>query len=502
MTLTYGSVCSGIEAATQAWHPLGWRPAFFSEIEKFPSAVLAHHHGSNMPGEPYSANGVPNYGDLNNFAEWPDHGPLGCNPIDLLVGGTPCQDYSIAGKRLGMDGERGQLSLTYIELAARYRPRWIVWENVPGVLSSHDGRDFARFLGDLTGQSLNVPDKGWRNSGIVSGIADAYGVAWRVLDAQYVRTCDFTGAVPQRRRRVFVVGYLGDWRRAAAVLFDAESLSGNPPPRREAGQGFTHPVANCLTSSGRGVERNSVTRGQAPVVAFCADQTAIGEYGDGSTASTVMARDFKSATDLVAHPLLAKANSSHDTTMETLVAHTLKGEGFDASEDGTERGTPTVPVAYPINTQMALRGSETSNSAREGIGVGGDGDPAFTLQSAHSHAVAYDLRGREGGAQFEGPHETANMRAASGGSSRSYVAEGWQVRRLTPTECARLQGFPDDHCRIPWRGKPAEQCPDGPQYKAFGNSMPVNVMGWIGERIELVEELMTTPLDKSEQGCA
>jgi site-specific DNA-cytosine methylase len=178
--IRYGSVCSGVEAATVAWHPLGWQPQWFSEIEAFPSAVLKHHYPD-----------TPNHGDMTKFKEWND------DPIDLLVGGTPCQSFSVAGLRKGLDDPRGNLMLTYLAIAARYKPRWVAWENVPGVLSSNKGRDFGTFLGAL-GQL-------------------GYGFAYRVLDAQYF-------GVAQRRRRVFVVGYLGDWRRSAAVLFERESF--------------------------------------------------------------------------------------------------------------------------------------------------------------------------------------------------------------------------------------------------------------------------------------
>ncbi len=192
--MIYGSVCSGIEAATVAWHdikksdgtPVGWKPAFFSDIEKFPRAVLAHHYPT-----------VPCHGDFTTIGE------NEYAPIDLLVGGTPCQSFSIAGLRKGLDDDRGNLALEFIRLAKRLRPRWILWENVPGVLSSNKGRDFGSFLG---------------------GLAECgYGFAYRVLDAQYF-------GAPQRRRRVFVVGYLGDWRRAAAVLFERESLQGDITP--------------------------------------------------------------------------------------------------------------------------------------------------------------------------------------------------------------------------------------------------------------------------------
>lgn len=211
MDLRFGSVCSGIEAASCAWHPLGWKTEFVSEIEPFPSAVLAHHYPT-----------VPNLGDMTKFKEWPDAA------IDLLVGGTPCQSFSVAGLRKGLADPRGNLMLTYLAIAERYAPRWLVWENVPGVLSSNGGRDFGTFLG---------------------GLAElGYGFAYRVLDAQFF-------GIPQRRRRVFVVGHLGDWRRAAAVLFERESLSGLPPKARNdpisdvewwAGKGR---ILNCIDAS-------------------------------------------------------------------------------------------------------------------------------------------------------------------------------------------------------------------------------------------------------------
>ena len=502
--MIYGSLCSGIEAATQAWHPLGWRPAFFSEIDAFPSAVLAHHYGSNLPGEAPSGNGVPNYGDMTRFQEWPNHA------IDVLVGGTPCQSFSVAGLRKGLADPRGNLMLTFGAVAQKYRPKWVVWENVPGVLSSDGGRDFGTFLGMLAELG--------------------YGFAYRVLDAQYVRTRRFARAVPQRRRRVFVVGYLGDWRRAAAVLFDRESLSGHPAPRREAGQGAAPPIG-ARPSGGGGLGTD-----------FDLDGGLIPQgYGGGRTSGPVD----------VAACLVAKGQKC-DFEVETFVAHALRGEGFDASEDGTGRGTPIVPVAPTLRAGGNSTGgnrpygtdvdtcdslipvaiqeraiSENPDAGPDGIGCRQDG-AAYTLeartvpqavafdckgtevqyaidgshptlrsmghnqshQNAGGHAaVAFDMRGREGGAMQEGPHDTANIRAASGGSSRRYIAQPWAVRRLMPVECERLQGFPDDFTRIPYRGKPADRCPDGPRYKALGNSMAVNVMAWIGERIALVDAM-------------
>jgi len=287
--IRYGSVCSGIEAATAAWHPLGWQAAWYSEIEPFPSAVLKHHYPT-----------VPNLGDMTKYEAWPDE------PIDLLVGGTPCQSFSVAGLRKGLADPRGGLMLTYLEIAQRYRPRWVVWENVPGVLSSNGGRDFGSFLGALG------------NLG--------YGWAYRVLDAQWF-------GVAQRRRRVFVVGHLGDWERAAKVLFESESVRRDTPPNREA----------CDTNA----------------------------------------------------PICVHGSQS--------------------------------PI-HEINISMALAAQ-----------------------------------------------------------SKILVCTNTEARWLTCEEWERLQGFPDDYTNIPWRKK--DESPDGPRYKALGNSMAVPVMAWIGKRIKAVHEL-------------
>jgi DNA (cytosine-5)-methyltransferase 1 len=485
--MRYGSVCSGIEAATMAWHPLGWGPAFFSEIEKFPSAVLAHHY-------PH----VPNLGDMTKFQEWPDA------DIDVLVGGTPCQSFSVAGLRAGLADPRGNLMLTYLAIAARYRPRWLVWENVPGVLSSNGGRDFGtllRGLGEL-----------------------GYGFAYRVLDAQYCRAHGYEWAVPQRRRRVFVVGYLGDWRRAAAVLFDGTSLRGDSPPRRKAGERIA-PTISSRPTGGGGLGTD-----------FDLDGGLIANSGD------------------VGYCLTASAQQSLDAETETLVAHALRGEGFDASEDGTGRGTPIVPVvaasltrgaesagkggyagrrqeddsnlvaepvafnpkaggnktigksylddgtSYTLDTDCtsvaiahaiqagALR--ENPSSGPDGVGV--QADIAYTVEArAEVQAVAFAENSRgelrlQGGDGAVAPQLTTG--GGKPGQGQPCVAEAWAVRRLTPRECERLQGFPDDFTAIPYRGKAAA---DGPRYKALGNSMAVNVMRVIGTRIDMVDAMAT-----------
>jgi DNA (cytosine-5)-methyltransferase 1 len=328
---------------------------------------------------------------MTEFKEWPN------DPIDLLVGGTPCQSFSVAGLRKGLDDPRGNLMLTYLAIAERYQPRWLVWENVPGVLSSNRGRDFGTFLAAL-GQI-------------------GYGFAYRVLDAQYF-------GVAQRRRRVFVVGYLGDWRRAAAVLFERESLSGHPAPSREAREEATGYTA---TSSGKYSEGVGTVR------------AAGGDLGGGS---------------------------------ETLhVAKCLTrgvGQRYDPE-------TEALPVVFGAQ-----------NSAKQGDSVSNEVTP--TLDKSKTPAVAYGLTTEQTPKFSEEKALTLTKQSPTGGGQpQACMTQDTQVRRLTPTECERLQGFPDNYTQIAWRNKAAEDCPDGPRYKAMGNSMAVPVMRWIGERIKMVE---------------
>jgi DNA (cytosine-5)-methyltransferase 1 len=416
--MKYGSVCSGIEAATQAWHPLGWTPSFFSEIDPFPRAVLAHHYPD-----------VPLHGDFTTI-ESGDY-----DPIDLLVGGTPCQSFSIAGLRGGLGDDRGNLALEYLRLADRLRTKWLVWENVPGVLSSSGGRDFGSILGGM--------------------VELGYGVAYRVLDAQYVRTLPFPWAIPQRRRRVFVVGYLGDWRRAAAVLFDGESMSGNPPPRREAGKAVA-PTISARPTGGGGLGTD-----------FDLDWGLVANSGD------------------VSYCLAASAQQSLDAETETLIAsatgdvsHALRAEGFDASEDGTGRGTLTIAIQ-----ERAI--SENHNAGPDGAGVRDDG-ASYTLEARSvCQAVAFDTTQVTSKGNYSNPKPGDPCHPLAAGAHPPAIATTWAVRRLTPTECERLQGFPDGFTDVPWRGK--DHAPDGRRYKALGNSFAVNVVQWIGRRIEMVE---------------
>lgn len=438
MTIRYGSVCSGIEAATMAWHGLGWSPAFFAEIEKFPSAVLAHHYGSNMPGEPLATNGVPNYGDFTQIG-------ADAGPVDLLVGGTPCQSFSVAGKRLGLDDPRGNLALEYLALARRLGARWILWENVPGVLSSRSSDEPGE--DDEGAEGLESADF----ATFLSFVQECgYGFAYRVLDAQYVRVDEHARATPQRRRRVFVVGYFGDWRRAAAVLLEPEGMRWDSAPSRKTQKGVAGTVdASAARSRGAGVSPGAIT-------------AAYGLRNDA-------ARSGEAKTESIDASGVARKRDA----------------GFNVCEGFA----PTLDAGAPHTVAHAIQaGALRVNPDAGPDGAGVQEDVAYTLEARPEvQAVAFDLRGREGGSQFEGPHDSANIRAGSGGSSRSYVAEQWAVRRLTPRECERLQRFPDDFTSVPFNGKPAA---DGPRYKALGNSMAVNVMRWLGQRIDIMENLI------------
>ena len=372
--MRYLSVCSGIEAATVAWHPLGWQPVAFGEIEKFPCQVLEHHYPD-----------TPNWGDMTKFKEWPDA------DVNVFVGGTPCQSFSVAGLRKGLDDPRGNLMLTYLAIAARYRPRWLVWENVPGVLSSNGGLDFASLL---------------RGMGELG-----YGFAYRILDAQYF-------GVAQRRRRVFVVGYLGNWRPAAAVLFERHSLSGNPAPSREKREGAS-------IHAGKGIADCSPTIG-------CELAKQVNNQMIGNA------------------------------------------EAFFIPD------TPAQPIALAENTI----GRKPEN--------GGNGDgfteegPMYTLNATGVHGVAHSIGTDIYNGAITGDVAVPLTNRSDGTGTGPTVMQAMAVRRLTPKECERLQGFPDNYTDIKPKGKAT---PDGPRYKALGNSMAVPVMRWIGERIAQVEKI-------------
>ena len=451
--LKYGSVCSGVEAATVAWHDLGFEPQWFSEVDAFPSAVLQHHYPN-----------VPNHGDMTKFKEWNND-----KTIDLLVGGTPCQSFSVAGLRKGLSDPRGNLMLTYLAMADRFKPKWLVWENVPGVLSSNGGRDFGTFIGAL---------------GKIG-----YGFSWRILDAQYF-------GVPQRRRRVFVVGCLGDWRSAASVLFEPESLSGNPAPSREERQRVAPTV-----STGPPFSRTGNSRVEADaLVTYAMPGNWIGrkpENGGNQVEPFVELSPCQTATDVHA---VSYTSSSFGGYHEGV--GTVRASGGDLGG-----GSETLAVTpksgshwdgdfpHPTLTQSAKGSGGIGASNQEVFGGRGAGLVAKCLTTRTGQA--YDA-GTETLLPIKATGETT-LSDVTMSLTASYGAGGADlatkpmictsaVRRLTPRECERLQGFSDDYTKISWRGKEPEDCPNGHRYKAMGNSMAVPVMRWIGERIQMVEE--------------
>jgi len=352
--MKFATVCSGIEACSSAWEPLGWEAQFFSEIEPFPCEVLKHHYPT-----------VPNYGDMTQYKEWKD------GSVDVICGGTPCQSFSVAGLRKGIESPNGQLMLTFGAILEKYQPRWMVWENVPGVLSSNRGKDFGTFLGML-GEL-------------------GYGFAYRVLNAEYF-------GVAQRRRRVFVVGYFGDWKRPASVLFEPESLQGDLAKSRKERQRTSGDTENSVGNCS-----------ELPRVTPCLNGEELKRH--------------------VSNQMIGNAESWF------YPEYLGNAEGGDLGG-----GSETIAI------QDGFSGQNGRNWNIE---------KSFTLNSTDKHSVANSM----------------------------------QVRRLTPTECERLQGFEDGHTKIPYRNKSADECPDGPRYKALGNSMAVPVMKWIGERIMRTEKI-------------
>jgi DNA (cytosine-5)-methyltransferase 1 len=463
--MKYLSVCSGIEAVTVGWQPLGWTPVAFAEIDPFCCWLLHWRYGASRPLHMPDPNetesrkeakqraaairnviALPTTGDIPNFGDFTRIGADDVGAIDLLAGGTPCQSFSIAGKRAGLDDARGNLTLEFARLADRLRPLWLVWENVPGVLSIDGGRTFGAFLGML--------------------VQLGYGLAWRVLDAQYF-------GVPQRRRRVFVVGHLGDWRAAAAVLVDAACLSGHPPPRRETRQGTALGVA--VGPAGGRLTDTAPTLDVGCKDGFIRNQLGVGVL---------------SSTDEVSHCLNAGRMGRQDVETETMIAHSLSADGFDASEDGTGREGGAIPEASPMASIRATSGgSSNSYLAFSAKDYGADaGGSARTLRG-----MGHDASHANGGGQLAiaAPLTASYDKQIDSSDTSSdppkIVHSEMALRRLTPRECERLQGFPDDYTLICYRGKFAA---DGPRYRALGNSMAVPVMRWIGARIAAVHEIV------------
>jgi DNA (cytosine-5)-methyltransferase 1 len=574
------SICSGIEAASLAFGPLGWTAAGFAEIAGFPAAVLAARFGSNLPGEALSRNAPPNYGDFTAI------NPRAVGRVDVLCGGTPCQAFSVAGRRRSLADARGNLTLAFAllahELVEYAGLRNAVWENVPGILSLEDNA-FGCFLGELVGADGPLlpserPRRGkssavwrwreagrkpildddgnetgefvewdeghlprWPRAGMVAGPLGR--AAYRVLDAQHF-------GVPQRRERIVLVGDFGNGADPAEVLFEPKGLRGDLAKGRGAREGIARPLGagspgsggwradadtaeNLVVEPASGLPLREVRRDERSDLGSDLRMVRPRAFGGNNTAGEINVAaalnahggpsgrlDFESETfvvDGVAPPLTRSPygdNSSREKLLivqdvaDTLTAHWERSKGakggnaaglinpiieapicFDTTQIthpenrcNPQPGGPSHPLsasAHPpaVAFQDRFRGDDGRGYSRP--------PPVFedstgALETVKPWAVAYDLRGREDGAQFEGPHDTANLRAASGGSSRSYVAEHWAVRRLLPVECERLQGMPDGWTAIETRGALA----DGPRYAAIGNSWARPVFAWLGARLD------------------
>ena len=488
--MKYLSVCSGIEAASKAWEPIGWEPVAFSEIEPFPAAVLKHHWPK-----------VQNLGDMTKYEQW----NIQSGTIDLLVGGTPCQSFSVAGLRQGLKDPRGNLMLTYLGIAERFKPRWLVWENVPGVLSSNGGKDFGSFLGAL-GEL-------------------GYEWAYRVLDAQWF-------GVAQRRRRVFVVAHLGEGNLAAKVLFESESVRRDTPPSREARQGIASNVEECARSINQRIDAGipdvcaTIDCGLAKQVGKQLTQQAesfyfpipihdqatrhSGKHGDkqdgkgnglgvgkpGDPCPTLTKGD-KHAVFYENHPNDSRVTGPHDVAPSCVSRYGTGGGNVPLVQEGVDlynqaltgdvhcplrtaggHGAPAALVQEAIAFPATMSGTQYAKTKNL--------SPAIC--SVNQTAVAVDCYNKTIGDKSQSISSSASDINHTGGVINP--ADRMAVRRLSPRECERLQGFDDDHTMIPWRNKPADQCPDGPRYKALGNSMAVPCMAWIGKRIDAVERNM------------
>ena len=503
--MKYISICSGIEAATVAFHPLGWTPLAFSEIEPFPCSVLAHHYPA-----------VPNLGDMTKYHDWPEELLAEC---DLLVGGPPCQAFSMAGQRRSLDDERGNLTLTYVNLINHIDnirrkhgrdPVIALYENVPGIYSTKDNA-FGCLVGAICGQDAAVETETgkWPTTGIFWG--EKRRVGYRTLDAQYF-------GLAQRRRRCFLLAVpnelverLGDRACPSEILSIPESLRGDSPPRRGEGESVAGTFKSCTGSGGWS---NSIDHAAAGYMVPSAPFThAGGCWWDGEQVGQTL--------DAALSKGQAMPEKIRFPAVLQPVTHSLRADGFDASEDGTGRGTPLVPVAFTCKDygadagdisptlramghssshanaggqvavaiplqEVGKRTGVSTNDPRAGIGIGADGDPMFTLQSGAQHGVAFAQNTRDELRYIDGDGQVVVALAAQPGmKQQSYLQQGMAVRRITVTEAERLMGVPDGYTMVPYRGKPASECADGPRYRSLGNSFAVPCIRWLGRRIEL-----------------
>lgn len=553
--MKYLSICSGIEAASVAFEPIGWRPLAFSEIEAFPRAVLQHHYPD-----------VPLHGDFTELKDEP-----WIVDADMLCGGTPCQAFSVAGNRQSLADDRGNLTLQFVLLAdaidhlrstAGREPAWILWENVPGVLSTNDNA-FGAFLGGLVGRTAPIPEPadGWTGAGVVDGPTRC--AAWRILDAQHF-------GLAQRRKRVFVLarGGAGRWAVADALLPIIQSSRWHPAPSRGKGEGITPCLASgAENSNGSGIGREGdpmftldTTSAHAIAHTLSARPSGGGGLGtdfdlDGGLipemAGTMKANnggggwsnsaDHAAGGYMVPVPPMAFVQNQREEVREQEVSGALSAEpgshqttyiAFDPAQVTSKDNRSKPAPGDPCHT---LRRNEPPLLVRmrEGKEGGGKGplvseDHSLTLATGNDQVLAYTIHGtdktarvasetdlagcirtkapgsienssttvvtslamrtREGvvSAELGEPGIANALRGSDGGRAgegAGAVLNGMQVRRLTPVECCRLQGFPDDYLDITYRGKPAA---DGNKYKALGNSWAVPVVRWIGKQINQV----------------
>lgn len=546
-TMRYLSLFSGIEACTVAWHPLGWECVGVAEIEPFPSAVLAQHYHS-----------VPNLGDVTKIT---DEQIAALGHIDLVVGGSPCQDLSVAGKRAGLVGVRSGLFHEQLRIfnATRHLcgARFLLWENVPGAFSSNGGADFAVVAGQMAGCEINVPVDGWGNEGLALG--DNGLVEWAVLDAQWF-------GVAQRRRRVFALLDTGDWPNRPPILLERDSLRGDSAPSRKAGEnvagnlkagassggwsnsadhasaGYMTPVyggredwqdvaqtiAGCANGGGANGPGRDVDSVESLQVVSVIKGAAIGrqpqngpQYGDTISDGSCYTLNCTELHAVVVAPTLPSRNRSgggmgtdfdlggglvlaFDTTQITSVTNRANPQYGDACHTLHQGNAQTIAFTCKDYGADASDISPTLRSMNNDKShANGSGQVAVCITGDRTHALTHDgfdasedgtgrgtpivatavaLRGREGGATAElGGEVSHSLRASGGGGDKPHVLSASQVRRLTPVECARLQGFADHYLDILHRGKPAA---DGPKYKALGNSMAVPCMAWIGRQID------------------
>lgn len=419
-SVDYLSLFSGIEAASVAWSPLGWLPLAFAEVDAFPSAVLKARFPS-----------VPNLGDVTKV-NWRGFVRDFGRP-DVLVGGSPCQSFSVAGTRTGLEGASG-LMWEYVRAVREVRPEWVLWENVPGALSSSNGEDFRCLLEALD--------------------ALGYGLAWRVLDAQFF-------GVAQRRERVFLVGRLGDPGGPCQVLFEPDCLQWDHPQGREKRKEL------------------AAKAGRSPAC-------AVFKYSAGSGAKGV-GHEVEVCNTITADwhaPAVYPINEQVATRCNRLCRGTGLGIGGDSNLSDTGCLNPEDPQSKRVFTADSCAPTLSSGTT-EGMNI----QPSVLVPTNPVVCMTDTQANTSYGGEVCGTLTSHAMKDAPVLACGDGRQNEWAVRRLTPRECERLQGFPDDWTLIPWKGRPAEECPDGPRYKAIGNSMAVPVMRWLGERIAMADEI-------------